>query len=251
MSLFGEPPRGGGRGLLHLAGRGVEYRLTRARRRTIGIRIDADGLALGAPLRAPWSQVEAFVRSKERWIIAKLDQWASAPTPRVLRGVEGEALPLFGEPHAIALRIAPRGVRVENGRLVVSLRSPGRRASVLALLQHWLKERALESFAPRVAHYALRLDLPAPSLALSNARRQWGVCVRRGGNGHIRLNWRLVQLPPALADYVVAHEAAHLVEMNHSPRFWTIVGTLYPDWRAARQRLRLAGATLPHFGEPR
>jgi predicted metal-dependent hydrolase len=67
--------------------------------------------------------------------------------------------------------------------------------------------------------------------------------------GLIRLNWRLVQLAPALADYVVAHEAAHLVEMNHSRRFWAVVESLYPDWRAARRRLETAGAALPIFGE--
>jgi predicted metal-dependent hydrolase len=257
LSLFGEPrsTAPGSRGLLQLAGRTVEYRFTRARRRTIGIRIDASGLAVGAPLRAPWSEVERFLREKQHWIVAKLDEWANAPAPRVLRGVEGEALPLHGEPHRLTLRAAPRGVQVADGRLIVSLRvslgEPQRRARVLAMIQRWLKERALESLAPRVEHYVTRLGLPTPRVALSNARRQWGVCVRRGGEGLIRLNWRLVQLAPMLSDYVVAHEAAHLVEMNHSRRFWSLVESLYPDWRAARRELATAAASLPHFGERR
>jgi predicted metal-dependent hydrolase len=66
-----------------------------------------------------------------------------------------------------------------------------------------------------------------------------------GADGAIRLSWRLVHLPPELADYVVAHEVAHLVELNHSRRFWALVSDLYPDWRAARERLELAGASLP------
>ncbi len=253
LSLFGEP-RGvkpgaaTSLGVIRIAGRMVEYRFTRARRRTIGIRIDASGLAVGAPLSAPWAEVERFLRAKERWIVAKLDEWANAPAPRVLRGVEGEALSLHGEPLKLALRDAPRGVQVADGRLVVSLRDPQRRARVLAMIQRWLKQRALETLTPRVAHYAGRLGLPAPRVALSNARRQWGVCVRRSGEGLIRLNWRLVQLAPMLADYVVAHEAAHLVEMNHSPRFWALVESLYPDCRAARKRLETAGAALPVFG---
>jgi predicted metal-dependent hydrolase len=266
LSLFGESPRGGTpgaqishgprqlgggtaeRGLLQLAGRVVEYRFTRARRRTIGIRIDAAGLAVGAPLRAPWAEVERFLRAKQDWIVAKLNEWSSAPAPRVLRGVEGEALPLHGEPLSLTLRAAPRGVRIADGRMIVSLREPQRRERVLAMIQRWLKERALSTLAPRVAHYAERLGRPAPRVALSSARRQWGVCVRRPGENLIRLNWRLVQLPPALADYVVAHEAAHLVEMNHSRRFWAVVESLYPDWRAARRRLESAAAALPVFG---
>jgi predicted metal-dependent hydrolase len=77
---------------------------------------------------------------------------------------------------------------------------------------------------------------------LSSARTRWGSCSARSG---IRLHWRLIHCPPALIDYVVAHEVAHLVEMNHSPRFWAVVGSLYPDWSAARLRLHEAARTLP------
>ena len=90
----------------------------------------------------------------------------------------------------------------------------------------------------------VRLGQPAPRVALSNARTQWGVCTE---GGSIRLSWRLVHIDPSLADYVVAHETAHLVELNHSRRFWTLVAGLYPGWQEARERLELAGAALPIF----
>ena len=112
------------------------------------------------------------------------------------------------------------------------------------LLLGWLKERALDALAPRVAHYAARVSLPAPPLALSNARTQWGVCM---ASGRIRLSWRLVHLRPELADYVVAHEIAHLVELNHSERFWALVEWLYPHWREARERIERDAATLPRI----
>ena len=102
--------------------------------------------------------------------------------------------------------------------------------------------QALEALAPRAAHYAAHLEVAAPQVTLSNARTQWGVCTE---GGSIRLSWRLVHLEPGLADYVVAHEVAHLVELNHSKRFWSLLAKLYPDWREARQRLELAGASLP------
>ena len=72
-----------------------------------------------------------------------------------------------------------------------------------------------------------------------------GISLNASADGSIRLNWRLIHLPPALIDYVVAHEVAHLVEMNHSPRFWAVVERLYPDWRGARAALRKAAAALP------
>ncbi len=71
-------------------------------------------------------------------------------------------------------------------------------------------------------------------MKLSNARSEWGSCNHRG---ELRLSWRLAQLPPALADYVIAHEVAHLAELNHSPRFWALVETLYPGHAAARRAL--------------
>jgi hypothetical protein len=227
--------------LIRLCGRRIEYRFARRRRRTIGISIDANGLAVHAPLRAPWRDIEAFLRDKERWIAGKLDEWALMPRPAVLRGASGESLPLFGSPVTLEINAGRHAVRCEPGRLLVSAPAPHR---TLKVLLGWLKTQALDALTPRAAHYAARLEVAAPPVTLSNARTQWGVCSE---DGSIRLSWRLVHLEPALADYVVAHEVAHLLELNHSKRFWRLLAALYPDWREARGRLELAAASLPIF----
>ncbi len=227
------------RRLIQLRDRNVAYRFTRRPRRTLGITVDAEGLSVAAPMRAPLRDIESFLRDKERWILSKLDEWALVPKPRVLRGASGETLPLFGAPVVLDVRHGGRAVQRHSDRLVVCAPAPVR---VLETLVGWLKTRALESLVPRVDHFAARLGVPAPCVGLSSARSQWGVCVE---GGPIRLNWRLVHLDPELTDYVVAHETAHLIEMNHSQRFWNLVATLYPDWRSARERLELAGASLP------
>lgn len=225
--------------LIELAGRAVEYRFARRRRRTLGITVDGDGLKVAAPLRAPWREIEAFLRHKERWIVAKLDEWARVAPAPVLACATGERLPLFGEPRELEVRRGRRGVHEHGARLVVCARTGARPLPVLVA---WLKQKAFAALAPRAAHYSLRLGLGAPRVALSNARTQWGLCTEEGV---IRLSWRLVHVAPSLADYVVAHEVAHLVELNHSRRFWDVVGELYPAWREARERLELAGASLP------
>jgi len=227
-----------GAGLIGLGNRTIEYRFIRRRRRTLGITVDASGLSVAAPMRAPWRAIEAFLRDKERWILARLDEWARAPRPAVLRGASGESLPLFGASLTLEFREGRRSVHHEGDRLVVV--AP--RAHALGTLVKWLKARAFDALAPRAAHYAAQLERPAPRVALSSARTQWGVCAE---DGAIRLSWRLVHLDPALADYVVAHEVAHLVELNHSKRFWNLLARLYPHWREARGRLELAGASLP------
>jgi len=227
-----------GIGVVELDGRSVEYRFARRRRRTLGLSVDAHGLKVVAPLRAPWREIEAFLRDKRRWIFAKLDEWARVPKPALLLGMSGESLPLFGVTHTLEVHEGARRVIHESGRLLVS--APRWRA--LETLVRWLKSRALEALEPRAAHFAARLGRAAPPLRLSNARTQWGVC---GADGAIRLSWRLVHLEPLLADYVVAHEVAHLVELNHSQRFWALVGKLYPEWRSARESLELVGGSLP------
>ena len=224
----------------------VTYRFTRSKRRTIGLTVDASGLSVRVPHRAPWREIEAFLREKHHWIVARLSEWAAAPPPAVIRGANGEVLPLFGEQVALEVREGHGNVARSATRVVVSAPAERRAGLVLRLLVEWLKRQALTALAPRAAHYAARLGLAPPPVALSRARHQWGVCTE---GGSIRLNWRLVHLEPTLADYVVAHEVAHLVELNHSKPFWNLLGTLYPDWRDARERLELAGASLPQFRE--
>jgi hypothetical protein len=231
--------------LLDLGGRCIEYRFRRRRRRTIGISIDASGLSVAAPMRAPWREIEAFLHHKERWIVRKLDEWARLPRPALVRGHSGESLPLFGAPITLEVQTGRRGVHHHPERLLVSAPSPQRVAKVLI---GWLKTQALHALAPRAAHFAARLQVAPPRVGLSNARTQWGVCTE---DGAVRLSWRLVHIEPALADYVVAHEIAHLVELNHSPRFYRLLATLYPGWPEARERLELAGAALPIFKETR
>ena len=229
--------------LIELGGRLVEYRFARRRRRTLSITVDASGLRVSAPLRAPWREIEAFLRDKERWILAKLDDWARAPHAPVLRGASGESLPLFGAPVTLEVGSGARAVERDGAQLRVYAPEPAR---VLKVLVGWLKAQALHTLRPRTAEFAARLGRGEPRVTLSSARTQWGVCAE---DGSIRLSWRLVHLAPSLADYVVAHEVAHLVELNHSKRFWNLLARLYPDWRAAREQLELAGAALPILKE--
>jgi len=240
LNLFEDIVPEAGR-LLRLGERVVSFRFARTGRRTIGIAVDATGLSVSAPRNAPWREIEEFVREKQRWILARLEEWAGVPRPSVIRGASGETLPLFGASHTLEVLEGRGGVARDGERIVVSARY---RRRALPLLVAWLKRQALDALAPRTALYAARLGLAAPPVGLSRARTQWGVCTERGA---IRLNWRLVHLEPALADYVVAHEVAHLIELNHSKRFWILLEKLYPDWRGAREQLELAGAALPHF----
>lgn len=227
-----------------LAGRLVAYVLRRDRRR-LSLRIDERGLAVGAPRGVPLAAVEAFIASHASWVTEKLDELAGQRARRHLPIHDGARLPLLGGEARVRVVAGANRAYWRRGADGDELWLAARPAADLpALARRALQRRALEHFAPRLAEAAGRLELPAPPLALSSARSRWGSCSAKTG---IRLNWRLIHLDPALIDYVIAHEAAHLVEMNHSPRFWATVARLFPDWRAARDELRRVGAAIPLF----
>ena len=230
-----------------LGDRIVPYVLRRARRRTIGLSIDHRGLRVGAPSRASLREVESLILQHGEWVAQKLDEWRTRRRPEPLQIVDGLRLPLLGT--SLEIRLAAGSNRVlwsphEEAtlqKLTLCLRSP---TDAPRILEKALREKSRLLFAERLAHYAERLGLNTPPLALSAARTRWGSCSLKTG---IRLNWRLIHFPPRVVDYVVAHELAHLREMNHSPRFWAVVSELYPDYKAARAELRNLAATCPRW----
>ncbi len=225
-----------------LGDRIVPYVLRRAKRRTIGLSIDHRGLRVGAPRRSSLLDVERIILRHGEWVVQKLDEWRTRRRPELLRIVDGVQLPLLGSQLAVRLVLgANRGVWSAQATLTLCLRSPDDAGRVL---EKALRERARELFLERLAHYAALLGVALPRLTLSAARTRWGSCSLKSG---IRLNWRLIHFPRHVIDYVVAHELAHLREMNHSPRFWSVVGQLYPDYRAARDELKALATHCPHW----
>jgi len=232
---------------LMLAAQALDYRLVRAHRRSISIHVGADGIETRAPLPVPLSEIEAFMRLKADWMLARLTEFGDL---RNFVWEHGALLPLLGGEVPLASAPDHCGIALRDGTLVVGDRDHrGRttrkdwRTRVIA----WLRDEALMHFADRAIAMAGQLGVDAPSVHLSNANGRWGSCTRlRGGEGaRIRLHWKLYLLPPHLIDYVVAHELAHIRQLNHSPRFWAEVTKLCPDYAAARRELNQRGRALP------
>lgn len=224
---------------IRLGARDVIYLLKRSARRSFALQVDHRGVRVAVPWLATQAEIDRFIRDHGDWLLEKL---AARTPPPTLNITDGASIPLLGEACRLRLGDSARGSRWRRGldgieELVLPATSDVRKSLVRAL-----RARALPWFGERVAEFCFRLGRPVPPVRLTSARTRWGSCSSRGG---IRLHWRLIHLPPELIDYVVAHEVAHLAEMNHSPRFWAVVAGLYPDWKAARLRLREAGRELP------
>lgn len=219
-----------------LADLATDYRLIRARRRTIGMQVDLDGLTVRAPRWVTLAEIEAALQERAAWILRTLDEWRARHREVLPREWKTGAPILYrGEELALAVFPSKRiAIRPDLFDLTVLHPSAGDERRVAAFVGQWLRDEALRLVAPRVTGFAEQLPTPHPPVKLSNARGEWGSCNHRG---EIRLNWRLVQLPPELAEYVVAHEVAHLVEMNHSPRFWAVVERLLPGHAERRRAL--------------
>ena len=221
---------------IRLDDRDVDYLLVRARRRTIGMEIDLDGLKVRAPRWVTIAEVEAALRERDAWIVRTLDAWRGRRREVLPREWKTGAPILYvGRELALAVfRSRLPMVRADLFDLTVMHPHADEQSHVSAFVTRWLRDEALRLVVPRAAHFAARLARGAPPVKISNARSEWGSCNHKG---EIRLNWRLAQLPPELADYVVAHEVAHLAELNHSSRFWAIVEQLLPGHAERRRAL--------------
>jgi predicted metal-dependent hydrolase len=160
--------------------------------------------------------------------------------------------PLNGEGIAVSptrrrLGEAVAFARARRAWLVERLSTIPAPAEVLnAAARRDLGREALGAFAERAAVHCGRLGAPLPRLSITDTRSRWGSCApaRNGRPAWIRLSWRLMLAAEEVADYVVAHECAHLLEANHGPRFWALVAGLVGDVRPHRAWLRAHGASL-------
>lgn len=219
-----------------LGGVDVDYRLLRSPRRTIGIEIDLDGVRVRAPRWAPLREIEQALAERSAWVLKSIALWRSRrreALPR--RWTTGAPIVVGGRELALAVHRARRpAVRADLFDLAVLHPRAPDEATVAETVAGWLRREALAICLPRVSRHAAALGHPPPPVKLTSARGEWGSCNHRGV---IRLNWRLAQLPPALAEYVVAHEVAHLAQMNHGPAFWATVERLLPGHGAHRRAL--------------
>jgi predicted metal-dependent hydrolase len=226
----------------------IRYTLRRARRRSIGFTIDDRGLTVAAPRWVGLAEIESAIAEKERWIRRKLAEWrdwqSRQPLQRVYFG-DGGTLLLLGRTITLRLRADATRTALDDstGELRLALPPQAGETQVRDAVLACLKAEARRVLGGRLQALASRQAPQPRSWSLSSARSQWGACRH---DGHIRLNWRLVHFSLPVIDYVVAHELAHLREMNHSPRFWRAVGELLPGFEAARAEVKqLNLAALP------
>lgn len=233
-----QQPAGAMRRVL-INGQILDYTLRRSKRRSIGFMINEHGLRVSAPKWVTLAAIESALHDKHRWIFSKLTQRHERSTPHTPQEwTDGSRLPYLGSHLTLRLRVAASSAILHDAaaaELHVSHPSGASGQQLKQDVHAWLQLAAKRLFAERLPHYADKLGVSYQSFALTSAKTQWGSCTAQR---KIRLNWRLIHFSLPLIDYVIAHELSHLREMNHSPRFWATVQSIYPDHALARKTLR-------------
>ncbi|MCO5081867.1 MAG: M48 family metallopeptidase [Rhizobiaceae bacterium] len=227
-----------------VAGRRLPLRIVendRARRLTLRIDAGGHGLRITVPPGLARNEVERFLSRHQGWLEQRLAKVPERPQVR-----PGVRIPLRGVPHLIVHEPSVRGtVRVEagdNGPLLVVY---GDRRHLGRRLSDFLKREAKNDIEALVARHTAAVGRKARAIRFKDTSSRWGSCT---ADGSLSFSWRIMMAPPAVIDYLVAHEVAHLREMNHGPKFWKLCKELCPDTERCKAWLKRNGNALQAIG---
>ena len=239
--------------LIEVAGARVRLKVS-PRATRVSLRIDQARreVVASAPSQRRLHEAVAFAGQRAAWIATHL-----GAIPRSASLEPGGVIEVFGQPH----RLEPAASRTKAGFYEDEagggvLRAFGEGDAFGRSVMRMLKRHALEVLADRTGVHAAALGCALPKVAVADAKGRWGSCrpprpatrAAKGDTGSIRYSWRLVLAPFEVADYVAAHECAHLLEANHGPQFWALVRQVYGEEKGPRAWLRQHGARLHAFG---
>lgn len=216
----------------------VDIRLNvsrRARRFTLRLENHGSDAVLTLPPGIPDAEILDFVERQSGWLRSALSS-----RPGVVRVAAGALVPVDGVRLPVAIAPGRRNtVRLEDARILVTGRADAGRQ-----IAGWLKLRARDRIVPQATAHAAALGRRIAGFSFRDTRSRWGSCA---SSGRLSFSWRLAMAPPRVQDYVAAHEAAHLVEMNHSADYWAVLAGLMPDYKQHRAWLKTHGRDLHRY----
>lgn len=235
--------------LIAVNGSTIEYMVVRSpkRRRTVEIRVDPpDLVVVHAPARVAKSMLATIVTRRASWIARQIARHAELLSRAPRHYVTGEQVRYLGKEMPLRSHMGAGlkkpSARLRGGALEISL-PPGLSATECSAaaslaVEAWYRERALAEISRRVRVWAERMEVQPTGVRVRDQKTRWGSC---GPTGLLHFNWRLIMAPPAVVDYVVVHELAHIGHPHHRPTFWRCVERYVPDWRERKRVLHLEG----------
>jgi len=215
-----------------------------SRLRSVTIQVQGAGILVRTPKTLSEHRIRELIARHTPWIRRKLKEVQMAPAIEARQYVDGESFPYLGRNYR--LKVVPgdlRSLKLKGGHLVatVSPAAPDRETQPRSLLIDWYREHAQQRLAEKTGRYAGMIGVRPRSMRLKSCKSRWGSC---SAKGDISYNWCIILAPHRIVDYVVVHELCHLLEPNHSPRYWKHVERHVPDYRERREWLKMNGAQI-------
>ena len=220
----------------------VIRRAAQARRYTLRVKAATREAVLTMPLRGSLATAKDFAARHGGWLASRFHK-----LPEIIDFTPGASVPLRGVAHRIEHRPSARGgawaEAGTDGQPVIAV--AGEAAFVARRVRDFLKREARRDIDEAVRRHAERLDVTIRRISIKDTVSRWGSCA---ADGSLSFSWRMILAPSFVLDYLAAHEVAHRVEMNHSPRYWRVVASLYPDYEKAEAWLKRHGGELHRWG---
>jgi predicted metal-dependent hydrolase len=220
-----------------------EYQIVRSqKRKKLTITVERDrSIVVHTPEGTSQEEVRGIVDSKRQWILAKLrhpQKYQDRPHPPGKEVVNGESAPYLGRDYRIEVTETASGEVEFSNLFLVPVARLARRREVL---RDWYIARAKEKILARVEQHARQLGVSFSAAKIVDNRYRWGSCTVKE---NVNFNWRLIKAPMFVIDYVIVHELAHLIETNHTSRFWSVVRAYSPTMEKAKAWLKEHGQVL-------
>lgn len=207
------------------------HRIIRSKRKTVALVINPDAaLIVRAPRYLPLDYIQQLVSKKSYWIKRKIDEIQSRPKEKAKEYIDGEEFLYLGRTYRLKI--------VDDQEVSVGeyLYLPRRMLfSAVENLKDWYKDKAKLAIEERAAWYAKQAGVEYKSIRITDAVKRLGSCSHKGS---LNFSWRLILAPIQVIDYVVVHELVHLIEFNHSQRFWQKVRAIFPEHAQAKKWIK-------------
>ncbi len=221
----------------------IHYTLIRSSRKTACIQINQEGqVLLRVPQRTGLKQIEGFIEAKKQWILRHLENWREQYVEKKERRfLNGEPFPYLGRSYRLKI------VKNQSAPLLLKagtfcLRSDHRAIpNASDAFKSFYRERGLIHIGERVAHFQAIMSVKAGRIRMVETKTRWASC---SSEGNLNFHWKCLMLPGRVLDYIVVHELAHILQMNHSKKFWREVEKIISDYKERREWLRLNGTEM-------
>ncbi len=211
-------------------------------RKKLTITVERDrSVVVKAPMGTQTEKIRQIIESRKQWLYEKINYSQKYKPPLHPPGkelVNGESLPYLGRNYRLEIVDRDGLIQLSNNRFLVPQSNLDKRGSVF---KDWYIQKANEKILPRVQFHADRLGVSFNLAKITDSKYRWGSCTP---NDNVTFNWRLIKAPMAVIDYVIVHELAHLIEANHTPRFWNIIKSQIPNVEKTKQWLKDNGEML-------